>query len=62
MRSSLACDRGRRGVAPSVAVFQCNFSLGTSARGVNAVLFVMCAYLQNRVCCGQKGKKIICDV
>lgn len=44
-RCSLACDRGRRGVAPSVAVFQCSVSLGTSVREVNAVLYVMCEYL-----------------
>lgn len=48
MRCSLACDRGWRGVAPSVAVFQCSFSLGTSVREVNAVLYVMCECLQNR--------------
>lgn len=43
MWCSLACDRGWRGVAPSVAVFQCNFSLGTSVREVNTVLlYVTC--------------------
>lgn len=38
VRCSLACDRGWRGVAPSVAVFQCSFSLRTSVRDVNAVV------------------------
>ena len=42
VRCSLACDRGWRGVAPSVAVFQCSFSQGTSVGEVNAVLYVMC--------------------
>lgn len=46
--------RGCRGVAPSVAVFQCSFSLGTSVREVNAMLYVMC--LMKR---GSKGKKKI---
>lgn len=50
VRCSLACDRGWRGVAPSVAVFQCSFSLGTSVREVNAVLHVTCECLQNREC------------
>lgn len=58
VRCSLACDRGWRGVAPSVAVFQCSvcfffpplLSLGTSVKEVNAVLYVMCDCLQNRVC------------
>lgn len=50
VRRSLACDSGCRGVAPSVAVFQCSFSPGTSVREVNAVLHVMCECLQNREC------------
>lgn len=39
-----------RGAAPSVAVFQCIFSLGTSVREVNAMLHVMSECLQNRKC------------
>lgn len=56
-RCSLACDRGWRGVAPSVAVFHFSFSLGTSAREVSAVLDVMCECLQNRECVERKNKK-----
>lgn len=60
--SGLACDRGWRGVAPSVAVFQCGCSLGTSVMEVNAVLYVMCECLQNRECVEEmkreKKKKI----
>lgn len=56
--SGLACDRGWRGIAPSVAVFQCSFSLGTSVMEVNVVFYVMCKCLQNRecvcVCVGEK--------
>lgn len=50
---------GCRGVAPSEAVFQCSFSLGTSVREVNAMLYVMCECLQNRewVKRGRKGGK-----
>lgn len=55
MQHSLACDRGWRGVAPSVAVFQCIFfffyflffPLGTSVREVNAAMYVMCDCFQN---------------
>lgn len=39
-----------RGVAPSVAVFQCIFSLGTSVREGNAMLHVMSERLQDRKC------------
>lgn len=52
LQYSLACDRGWRGVAPSVAVFQCSFffffffALGTSVREVNAALYVMCERLR----------------
>lgn len=57
--SGLACDRGWRGIAPSVAVFQCSFSLGTSVMEVNVVFYVMCKCLQNRECvcvCGGEKK------
>lgn len=57
VRCSLACDRGWRGVAPSVAVFQCSFSLRTSVRDVNAVLYVMCECLLNRECVEGERKK-----
>lgn len=50
VRCSLACDRGLRVGAPSVAVFQCSFSLGTSVGELNAVLYVICECLQNREC------------
>lgn len=56
VRCSLACDRGWRGVAPSVAVFQCSFSLGTSVSEVNAALYVMCESLQNGGCAGWAGR------
>lgn len=58
--SGLACDRGWRGIAPSVAVFQCSFSLGTSVMEVNVVFYVMCKCLQNRECvcvCGGKENR-----
>lgn len=48
-----------RGAAPSVAVFQCSFSLGTSVMEVNVALYVMCECHQNRECVGkiQRGRE-----
>lgn len=60
-RCRLACDRGWRGVAPSVAVFQCTFSLGTSFGEVNTVLLYVTRvneWLQSAECVGRsKGRR-----
>lgn len=56
MWCGVVCDRGWRGAAPSVAVFQCSFSLGTSVREeIVALCLCVNVFRIRSVCVGGGG-------